>query len=373
MLKAIYHTWEIIPKTKRLLMNFFTRIFSIFLFVLVFPFVLNGKEYRVEVQPAAIEKAILLPNEGVLKQKENGYVYLDVSNTFIESVVPLLNLSGELRALPTSTRSLGAHITVFDETEHVTPDALNSCFSFHIKEIRSFTIHTRKGLKKLWVIAVISPELENLRQQHGCSPKLKGNDFHITLGKQMPKGPENWEAIDSLSSLNFSEEPTQGLSETGDFIKIEHPALLATAAKVDAIGQLHLKANGFVYLNVDNEFIDATWQQLPIQGRFTPISTKSKSMSAHISTIYEDEMIGHEIWNLQEAGEWFTFEVKELRYVDRKTTQGKNRLWLLAADVPGLERLRTHYGLKPKLQGHDFHITLGTEYIEMGYTSKLRN
>ena len=88
-------------------------------------------------------------------------------------------------------------------------------------------------------------------------------------------------------------------------------------------------------------------------------------MGAHISIIHEDEMIGHEIWELEEAGEWFTFEVKELRYVDRKTAKGKQRLRLLATDSPALERLRTHYGLKPKLQGHDFHITIGSEQTEI--------
>lgn len=127
---------------------------------------------------------------------------------------------------------------------------------------------------------------------------------------------------------------------------------------------MKLKGNGFVYLDVSNQFIDDIWQQLPLQGEFAPVSTKPKKMGAHISVIHEDEMIGKEIWNLTEAGEWFAFEVKELRYVDRKTANGQKRLWLLAADSPALERLRTHYGLKPKLQGHDFHITIGNEQME---------
>src|SRR4029079_7374443 len=89
-----------------------------------------------------------------------------------------------------------------------------------------------------------------------------------------------------------------------------------------------------------------------------------KAMGAHISVFYEDEMISNGIWLLEQAGEWFNFEVKEFRYLERKTAKGKQKLWLIAVDAPGLQRLRMHYGLKPKLHGHDFHITIGTEKME---------
>lgn len=318
-------------------------------------------DYRVEDQPIAFEEAVILSSEGILKQKENGFVYLDVSNDLINSVVPLLDYPGLLRPRPTASRSMGAHISVFDEKEKISPEELGASFSFFVEEIRSFTLHTKEGLKKLWVIAVSSPELESLREKYGCSPKLKGYDFHITLGKQMPAAQEGWQELETFSLFNFSDEPTVGLSTEGDFVVVEDKDILATAAKVDAVGQLCLKGNGFVYLNVSNDFIDDVLPQLPLQGELDPVSTKPKKMGAHISVIHEDEMIGREIWELVEAGEWFTFEIKELRYIDRKTEKGPKRLWLLAADSPALEKLRRSYGLKPKLKGHDFHITLGNE------------
>lgn len=180
----------------------------------------------------------------------------------------------------------------------------------------------------------------------------------------MPTANENWEAIGYLSHFNFSSESTDALFTEGDFVSVEHDEILLTAAKVDAVGQLKLKSNGFVYLDVDNQLIDQIWHNIPFQGEFKPTPTKPKKMGAHISVIYEDEMIAKEIWNLAEAGEWFTFDVKELRYVDRKTPKGKIRLWLLAVDAPALQRLRMNYGLKPKLQGHDFHISIGNEQME---------
>jgi hypothetical protein len=324
-------------------------------------------DYHIENQPFALNQAGSLSTQGVLKQKENGFIYLDVSNDFIKLIAPLLEYPGELRLPPTAKRSIGAHISVFYEKEDITPLELNSTFSFEIKDIRSFTNHTRDGLKKLYVIAINSPELESLRCKYGCSSKLNGHDFHISIGKQMPSAPSGWKSIETLSPLNFSGETTEGLSEKGDFSHVKNEQIEEVIKEIgaNAIGQLCLKSNGYVYLDADNEFIDKIVPMLPLQSQFEPVSTKPKKTGAHVSVIHEDEMIGHEIWYLAEAGEWFAFDVKELRYVDRKTAAGKTRLWLLAVDSPGLERLRLKYGLKSKLQGHDFHITLGTEILEV--------
>lgn len=322
---------------------------------------LTAKEdHKVESQPVALEHALQLSAQGTLKQKENGFVYLDVTNAFLTEVVPLLDHEGDIRTAPTAARSVGAHISVFVEDEDVIPAELGQAFTFEIKEVRSFTYNTRDGLKKLWVIAVEAPELEQLRVQYGFSPKLKGHDYHITLGKQMPSAPSGWEAVERFSPYIDSDEPVQPFFADGDFVTVSDAQVLSTAAKVDAVGRLKLKSNGFVYVDVDDAYIEQIWQMLPLQGEFAPVSTGGKKTGAHISVIYEDEMIGKEIWNLAEAGEQFTFEVKELRYVEK----GKVRLWMLAVDAPALQRLRMHYGLKPKLQGHDFHITLGKESVE---------
>ncbi|MCB1135897.1 MAG: hypothetical protein KDK78_06495 [Chlamydiia bacterium] len=339
-------------------------LFYLSIFLITLSALSAKTDYRVEDQPIALGEAVILPSEGILKQKENGFVYLDVSNDLIDSVTPLLDYPGLLRPRPTASRSMGAHISVFTEQEEISPEELGASFAFSVKEIRSFTLHTRDGLKKLWVVAVSSPELESLREKYGCSPLLKGYDYHITLGKQMPDAPEGWQDIDTLSAFNFSNEQVEGLLTEGDFVVVEDQDILTTAAKVDAVGQLCLKGNGFVYLNVDNAFIDAVVPQLPLQGDFSPVSTKPKKMGAHISVMHEDELIGSEIWELPEAGEWFNFEVRELRYFESKSAQGLSRTWLLAADSPALERLRTSYGLKPKLKGHDFHITIGTEKVD---------
>lgn len=338
---------------------------QIFIILTFFLTPLTAKDdYLIENQPNALEKISEITAKGVLKQKENGFVYLDVSNEYIDALKPILEVPGTLSYLPTAKRSLGAHVTVFVESDAVTPEELGKEFSFNVSDIRSFTQHTRDGLKKLWAIAVESPELEILREQYGLPSKLKGHAFHITLGKQLPAAPEGWKNIDIISSFNNGDEPTLGLESKGDFVKIESKEIEEIAKKINNVAQLCLKQNGFTYLNVNDAFVEEIAPLIPAENELDPISTGSKKMGAHISVFYEDEMIGKQIWNPQEIGQWFAFEAKELRYVDRKTPKGKQRIWFIAVDAPGLERLRKNYGLKPKLQGHDFHITIGYENLE---------
>jgi hypothetical protein len=345
-------------------MNLYKKI-SCFFFASLFSCSLaySKTDFHLEDQPSALFAAQNISCQGTLQIKENGFVYLDIDNAFITSIAPLLDHPGRLALRPTSTKSVGAHISVFHELENVIPNELGMTFSFSVRDIRSFVLKTKEGLKKLWVIAVDAPELEMLRLSYGYSEKLKGFDFHITLGNQMPSAPEGWEESGAFSPLNTLEEPTEGISLKGDFTAVERPDLLEIAQRVNQVGQLCLKNNGYVYLNVDNAFIHQVTPLLPVEGSFSPLPTSLKSTGAHITTLLEDEMIGQGIWDFKEAGEWIEFQVKEVRYIERKSAKGKTRLWLLAVDAPGLERLRTHYGLKSKVKGHDFHITLGTETV----------
>jgi hypothetical protein len=297
----------------------------------------------------------------VLTQKKNGFVFLDVSNDFIKMVAPLLEIPGKLSTPATAAKSVGAHISVFEEDDGIVVQELGMPFTFYVKEVRSVVMHTRDGMKKLWMIAVDAPELEKLRESYGLSPKLKGHDFHITLGKQLPQAPSGWESDEELSAYHYSDEPTKDLSTTGDFVVVDAPELIATAAKINAVAKLKMKKSGYAYLDVSNVYIDAIAAQLPVEGSFEPLATKAKSLGAHISVLDEDEVVSRQIWELAEVGKWFTFEVKELRYIDTSTKAGASRLWILAVDAPALQRMRMDYGLKPKLHSHDFHITIGSE------------
>ncbi len=124
-----------------------------------------------------------LPLRGTLVQKANGYVYLKVDDRFIHDLFPKLKASASFKKPPYFRRddAPGAHISVFYENEHVTPQELGGEFKFRLKEI--IEVHPKKNLSYI-VLRLDAPELEKLREKYGRSAKINNNEFHITLAKK---------------------------------------------------------------------------------------------------------------------------------------------------------------------------------------------
>ena len=126
-----------------------------------------------------------LPQEGVLIQKSDGFVYLKVDDQYIHALLPLLNLQSQGFKEPPYFRkndSPGAHISVFysDEIEHPLKEK-GRFFPFELKNI--VIVSPRRGIQYA-VLQVESPALEQLRKKYGKPSKLHGHEFHITLGKK---------------------------------------------------------------------------------------------------------------------------------------------------------------------------------------------
>lgn len=162
-------------------------------------------DYVVEDQNTVIEKAVQLEQRGILKQKDNGYLYLDVSNDYIAQILPLIEAPGKL--VPPqhykSKKGIGAHISVMYENEQIQNEIweiseLGQEFSFKIIELRTVKICRDNVMKKLWLLAVDAPELERLREKYGLTSKLKGHDFHITICTQVP-GRSDLEELDDAA------------------------------------------------------------------------------------------------------------------------------------------------------------------------------
>ncbi len=133
---------------------------------------LEAKEaFIIENQPAALEKALSLPQTGILKKKANGLVYLDVSNEFI-SLADTIDLPGRLQLTSIAHNAIGAHIPVFLPAENIAPEELGVEFPFNVKEIRSSIVKTKDGISKPWEISIDSNALKDLRQKYGCTPDL---------------------------------------------------------------------------------------------------------------------------------------------------------------------------------------------------------
>lgn len=166
---------------------------SLLLFVIITNGAWAAVDYVVEVQPQVIEKVSQIEARGVLKQKPNGYLYVEVSKDFIAQILPLIDAKGKI--VPprhyTSKKGIGAHISVMYENEQIENEIweiaeLGKEYSFSVLELRSIKLTNNNKLRKLWLLAVSAPELEKLRERYGLQSFLKGHDFHITIGTQVP-------------------------------------------------------------------------------------------------------------------------------------------------------------------------------------------
>lgn len=149
-------------------------------------------ESQIENQPQVMEKALQLPQKGVLKQKGYGHVYLEVSKEFAE-LLPLLQTS-ETVVKPwfhQSKYGIGTHIQVMHASESpkkkMQIKELGNTFNFTVKEVRTVKFSSCKGERTMWLLVVEAPELEKLRESYGLSPKFKDRNFHILIGSQAPK------------------------------------------------------------------------------------------------------------------------------------------------------------------------------------------
>lgn len=127
-------------------------------------------------------------------------------------------------------------------------------------------------------------------------------------------------------------------------------------------GRLMRKADGFVYLKVDDDYIHALFPMLGIQEKGfkePPYFRTKNSPGAHISVFYGDERVIPE-----EIGQHFSFELKKIVMV--KPSKYISYV-VLEVESPELEKLREKYGLSPKLHGHEFHITLAKKTSRRKY------
>lgn len=125
-----------------------------------------------------------LPQEGTLRMKSDGYVYLKVDDQYIHSLFPKLGLKQDGFREPEYFRrpdSPGAHISVFYADEHVVPKEIGQTFHFEVKDI--VIVKPSKKVNYA-VLEIQSPELEQLRQKYGLNAKLHNHEYHISLAKK---------------------------------------------------------------------------------------------------------------------------------------------------------------------------------------------
>ena len=153
-------------------------------------------DYKVDrLQGHALEVAKSISATGVLKKKSNGYYYLDISNEYITKIFPILILDGHLRPTDSFGSEEGAHITVVTDGEKCEglEAEVGKEFTFEVLEFRTVTALKSYAIGPgsyhtgdRWMIAVQSPELEELRMKYGLQPLVNRHDFHISIGFEVP-------------------------------------------------------------------------------------------------------------------------------------------------------------------------------------------
>lgn len=114
-------------------------------------------------------------------------------------------------------------------------------------------------------------------------------------------------------------------------------------------GILKEDPNGFVYLKVDDRYVNELFLKLAPRGY-------EKPEKAHISVIYRDDE--KKIGKIDEIGKEYSFTINEFGIVDAKT----KKFLALSVNAPGLEELREKYGLTPFLfNNHCYHISIAEE------------
>lgn len=154
-----------------------------FVLALFFQSYVSCKNEPVDVdRPFVLQSARQLPCSGRLKVLENGYVYLKVHDYFITRLCPLIS-AGVVPA----TNSIGGHISVFYKQELETSEietikTENKVYQFAVDRLCYIKSAKRGKKTHLYLLQVSCPGLERLRKSYGYTAKLKGHEFHITLG-----------------------------------------------------------------------------------------------------------------------------------------------------------------------------------------------
>jgi hypothetical protein len=130
-----------------------------------------------------------LPSIGVLKVTEEGFIYVDLPDSFIVDLYELLHKPDTF--LPPyfdeEKRLCGAHISVVLETENrkaLHLPEIDQEIPFSITGCYSASPENWEEVSRVWFLTIDAPILSNIRKKLGLNSKIQGNEFHITFAIQ---------------------------------------------------------------------------------------------------------------------------------------------------------------------------------------------
>lgn len=126
-------------------------------------------------------------------------------------------------------------------------------------------------------------------------------------------------------------------------------------------GKIKQTPDGFVYVDVDDKIIDGYYNLIKsVEKVQRPpyFSKKYNNVGAHISLFKSDEVEENEL-EIKEVGDEIEYTIKDMYTVNPEGWDDMERVWFLNVESKELEKIRDRYGLSKKIDGHDFHITVG--------------
>jgi hypothetical protein len=123
-------------------------------------------------------------------------------------------------------------------------------------------------------------------------------------------------------------------------------------------GVLRQTVQGYVYLDIDNQFILALLPYLVSHGLMRPpyFNLFHSPDGAHIPVIPAREAFFQEIGSIREIGQEFSFEIEGLYSVKPNNWQEIEEIWFFKVKCPELETLRRKYFLPSLPNGHPLII-----------------
>jgi hypothetical protein len=128
-------------------------------------------------------------------------------------------------------------------------------------------------------------------------------------------------------------------------------------------GQLRQNKQGFIYLDVNNQFINAMLPHLRTEGLTRPpyFNLFIAPEGAHVPIISKREADFHYLDEIKELGQSFSFVIEGLYSSKPDTWPEVEEVWFLKVQSPELEALRQRYFLTTLPNGHDFHIAVAVK------------
>ena len=127
-------------------------------------------------------------------------------------------------------------------------------------------------------------------------------------------------------------------------------------------GKLRQTRDGFIYVDVPNSIFDGFLPMLGGEAEKPPKNERHyDDIGAHITVIKKKEVEENKI-QFKDNGKIIKYIINGVEKVENPDGWDEMAaVWFISVTAPELEKIRTSYGLSPKIKDHDFHITLGVK------------